>query len=100
MFSFFKKKPAAPAQAPTPPAPPAAEPAAAPVAAAEVPPTPAPTDSPAPAERAGWFGRLRQGLAKTGSNIAQVFTGTRIDEALYEELEAALLMADAGVKAT
>ncbi|MBN4842067.1 signal recognition particle receptor subunit alpha, partial [Citrobacter braakii] len=28
------------------------------------------------------------------------FTGTRIDEALYEELEAALLMADAGVKAT
>jgi fused signal recognition particle receptor len=29
-----------------------------------------------------------------------VFTGTRIDDALYEELEAALLMADAGVKAT
>jgi len=29
-----------------------------------------------------------------------VFTGTQIDDALYEELEAALLMADAGVKAT
>jgi fused signal recognition particle receptor len=43
---------------------------------------------------------LRQGLAKTGTSIAQVFTGTRIDEALYEELESALLMADAGVKAT
>jgi fused signal recognition particle receptor len=29
-----------------------------------------------------------------------VFTGTRIDEALYEELESALLLADAGVSAT
>ncbi len=29
-----------------------------------------------------------------------MFTGTRIDDALYEELEAALLMADTGVKAT
>jgi len=44
--------------------------------------------------------KLRQGLRKTGSSIAQVFTGTQIDDALYEELEAALLMADAGVKAT
>ncbi|HRH29989.1 MAG TPA: signal recognition particle-docking protein FtsY, partial [Aquabacterium sp.] len=39
-------------------------------------------------------------LRKTGSSIAQVFTGTQIDDALYEELEAALLMADAGVSAT
>ena len=39
-------------------------------------------------------------LAQDGGSIAQVFTGTRIDDALYEELEAALLMADAGVKAT
>ena len=44
--------------------------------------------------------RLRNGLRKTGSSIAQVFTGRQIDEALYEELESALLMADAGVKAT
>lgn len=44
--------------------------------------------------------KLRQGLRKTGSSISQVFTGTQIDDALYEELEAALLMADAGVKAT
>ncbi len=29
-----------------------------------------------------------------------MFTGTQIDDALYEELESALLMADAGVKAT
>jgi fused signal recognition particle receptor len=53
-----------------------------------------------PAERKTWLDKLRSGLRKTGSSITQVFTGTRIDEALYEELEAALLMADAGVKAT
>ena len=41
-----------------------------------------------------------KGLRKTGSSIAQVFTGTQIDDALYEELESALLMADAGVAAT
>ncbi|MEO6031636.1 MAG: signal recognition particle-docking protein FtsY, partial [Burkholderiaceae bacterium] len=47
-----------------------------------------------------WFDKLRGGLRKTGSSLTQVFTGTQIDDALYEELEAALLMADAGVKAT
>jgi fused signal recognition particle receptor len=76
MFSIFRKKPAPPLGAQT-------EPAAAPAA-----------------ERARWFDRLRQGLRKTGSSIATVFTGTRIDEALYEDLESALLMADAGVGAT
>ena len=39
--------------------------------------------------------RLRAGLRKTGSSIAGVFTGTQIDDALYEELEEALLLADA-----
>ena len=39
---------------------------------------------------AGALGRLRQGLRKTGSSIAGVFTGTQIDDALYDELEAAL----------
>ncbi len=53
-----------------------------------------------PEIRRGWLDRLRPGLRKTGSSIAQVFTGTQIDDALYEELEEALLMADAGVKAT
>ncbi|WP_157263517.1 signal recognition particle-docking protein FtsY [Azohydromonas aeria] len=57
------------------------------------------TEKPA-APRAGWMDRLKQGLRKTGSGIAQVFTGTKIDEDLYEQLEEALLMADAGVKAT
>ena len=87
MFSFFKKKPTAP------PAPQAvAEPAAA-VAVTE-------SMAPTVPQRRNWFDKLRSGLKKTGSSIAVVFTGTRIDDALYEELEAALLMADAGIKAT
>jgi fused signal recognition particle receptor len=61
------------------------------------PPVPAPVTE---APREAWFQRLRKGLARTGSGIAQVFTGARIDDALYEELESALLMADAGVRAT
>ena len=84
MFSFFKKKPA-PAEAVLPIAP-APEPEA---------PEPVPEEG-----RRGWLDKLRGGLRKTGSSIAQVFTGTQIDDALYEELESALLMADAGVKAT
>jgi fused signal recognition particle receptor len=55
---------------------------------------------PAEAERSGWMQRLRQGLRKTSSGIAQVFTGVKIDEALYEELESALLLADTGLPAT
>ena len=99
MFSFFKKKPAAaavavPAEA-APSAPvPAELPGAGLVAAAA-----AASDS-SPPVRSGWLNRLAQGLRKTGSGIAQVFTGTRIDEALYEELESALLLADTGVAAT
>ncbi|WP_462390586.1 signal recognition particle-docking protein FtsY [Acidovorax sp. Q11] len=91
--------PAAPAPAPT--APPAPLPPVAP-AIAPVPPPAAPMPAPAPlaAERKGWLDRLKAGLRKTGSSIATVFTGTQIDDALYEELEEALLMADTGVKAT
>ncbi len=59
-----------------------------------------PPPTTAPSERSGWLARLAQGLRKTGSSITQVFTGTRIDDALYEDLESALLMADAGVSAT
>ena len=78
----------------------ATAPAAAP-AAPIAPQTAAPVAAPAPeAPREAWFQRLRKGLARTGSGIAQVFTGARIDDDLYDELEAALLMADAGVRAT
>ncbi|QRR33219.1 signal recognition particle-docking protein FtsY [Hydrogenophaga sp. YM1] len=105
MFSFFRKKnPAPPPEAPAaqPPADGPAPPSApAPVAVpAPVPaPLPAPVDAPA-APRQGWLDRLKSGLRRTGSGIATVFTGTRIDEDLYDELEAALLMADSGVSAT
>ncbi len=84
---------AAPPAAPAPPA--ANAPAPAPVPAGAAPQTAATA-----AQRSGWIGRLKSGLRKTGSSITTVFTGTRIDDALYEQLEDALLMADTGVKAT
>ncbi len=60
------------------------------------------TDAPAeaPAARASWLSRLKSGLARTGSSISAVFTGARVDEALFEELESVLLQADAGVDAS
>lgn len=89
------------APTPAPIAPPAPLPPVAPPPA-PVPPPAATVPAPAPvaAERKGWLDRLKAGLRKTGSSIATVFTGTQIDDALYEELEEALLMADTGVKAT
>ena len=60
---------------------------------------PEPIAEPEPA-RKGWLDKLKAGLRKTGTSIATVFTGTQIDDTLYEELEDALLMADTGVKAT
>ena len=44
--------------------------------------------------------RLKAGLSKTSSNLSLGFVGARIDEDLYEELESALLMSDAGMDAT
>jgi fused signal recognition particle receptor len=92
-----------PAGTVVPPEPEAAAPAVPPPPAAAAPaiaaPAPAPVAAAEPA-RQRWIDKLRNGLRKTGSSIAQVFTGTQIDDALYEELEAALLMADTGVRAT
>jgi fused signal recognition particle receptor len=78
MFSFFKMK----------------------AGGGDTPAAPAPASAVETVARAGWFSRLKAGLRKTGGSIAQVFTGARIDDALYEELESALLQADAGVAAT
>jgi fused signal recognition particle receptor len=61
--------------------------------------TPA-TDTPVTPARSSWLGKLKAGLRKTGGHFAAVFTGTRIDDDLYESLEEALLMADTGVQAT
>ena len=51
-------------------------------------------------ERERWLSQLQNGLRKTSANISTVFTGSQIDDALYEDLETALLMADTGVQAT
>jgi fused signal recognition particle receptor len=53
-----------------------------------------------PPERKNWLSKLKAGLGKTASSISGVFGGSQIDEALFEDLESALLMADAGVVAT
>jgi len=111
MFSFFRKKSDAgspwetqrmPDVVPTVDSPaPVDEPPAAQLDFLKRVFTGAPPSAPvAEAPREAWFQRLRKGLARTGSGIAQVFTGARIDDELYEELESALLMADAGVRAT
>ncbi|HEY9043404.1 MAG TPA: signal recognition particle-docking protein FtsY [Rheinheimera sp.] len=57
-----------------------------------------------PVKRAGFFSRLKQGLAKTsqnlGAGLAGLFSGRKIDDELYEELETQLLLADVGVDTT
>jgi fused signal recognition particle receptor len=97
MFSFFKKNP--PASPPTPPGKelPGSQrsgEARAPVQAD------APVPVVQPTAREGWVAKLKAGLKKTASGLSSVFGGSRIDEALFENLESALLMADAGVSAT
>ena len=79
MFNFFKKKPPTPELAPV---------VTQELVSATEPP------------RKAWLDKLKAGLRKTGSSIASVFTGTQIDDALYEDLETALLMADTGTAAT
>ena len=52
-------------------------------------------------ERTGWLGRLRNGLARTGGQLSELFGRSgRIDEELYEELETILITADVGMDAT
>lgn len=71
---------------------------------AVTPASPADADAPATAAEAGgkksWLSRLKQGLARTGQNIGGIFVGVKVDEDLFEELETALIMADAGMEAT
>ena len=51
-------------------------------------------------DRSRWLDRLKMGLKRTGNTISAAFGVSQVDESLYEELESALLMADAGVQAT
>ena len=127
MFSFFKRKPkdtppppAAP-QAPEPAPAPLAEPLSAPeapvVVESKVEPAPAPSappqqateeiveeivpaEPPPPEQKTSWLKKLKTGLSKTSANLTTLFVGAKIDDELYEELESALLVSDAGVEAT
>jgi fused signal recognition particle receptor len=128
MFGFFRRKnspptPSPDASAQTPAALAASEqaltasvvpgPAASPAAPPPAAPPPKAADAPAPTaanvpsptaadapSRASWFKRLSAGLARTRNNLATLFTGVPVDEALFEELETALLTSDTGVAAT
>ena len=93
MFDFFKKDKTPP---PTPDAP-----ASAP--APEIPTAPDTTEA-AAETKLSWTERLKNGLAKTrsqlGNQLASLFGGGKIDEDVYEELETILLTSDVGVAAT
>jgi fused signal recognition particle receptor len=57
-------------------------------------------DKEAAPAKPSFLSRLKDGLRNTRAQLAGVFTGRKIDEALFEELETALITADAGVEAT
>jgi fused signal recognition particle receptor len=125
---FFGKKAADTTSSPSPASPAAAAPTTDPVARAPASPiaiasaAPSPTqavpteasrqppsavdaqpargDDGSTGERAGWLAKLKSGLQRTGSTIASAFVGAEIGEELYEDLEVALLQADAGAEAT
>ena len=114
MFDLFKKKKpvAEPAPESVQPSPEPQTPAAPPVNTTPT-ETPAPSDvmSSTPPQTAveaeaakSWTERLKQGLARTrsqlGGQLGGLFRGGKIDEDVYEELETALLTADIGVAAT
>jgi len=109
MFSFFKKKP----KDNSVPAPVAEQPTLSNDTLLEPPPLQAPMDvaedsavqivsaPPAPVEqKRSWLARLKAGLSKTSSTLTTLFVGAKIGDELYEELETALLISDAGVEAT
>ncbi|MCW3154692.1 signal recognition particle-docking protein FtsY [Achromobacter spanius] len=89
----------APTAAPAPIVTPVTAPTPAPAPA----PAPTPTSEPAAVDapkKSSWLSRLKQGLSRTGQSIGGIFVGVKVDESLFEELESALIMADAGLEAT
>ena len=101
MFSFFKKKsPSSLVTGVTVSSPVPYKPEQSLIGSVLVTPLDIDTIVAAAPERQRWLDKLSSGLRKTGSSISGVFTGTQIDNGLYENLETALLMADTGVKAT
>ncbi len=84
-----------------------AKPESAPERDAEIAPEPAPASEPvpepAPAEKSSWWARLRHGLARSSSSIAQgvadIFTKKKLSADMLEDLEDVLVRADLGVGA-
>ena len=56
-----------------------------------------------PAQKRGWWARLRQGMTRSssalGQGIADIFTKRKLDAAMLEELEDVLVQADLGLGA-
>jgi fused signal recognition particle receptor len=52
------------------------------------------------AEKRGWFGRLRQGLSRSSTKLAEgitgIFTKRKLDQEMLDELEELLIQADLG----
>jgi fused signal recognition particle receptor len=104
MFGFFRRKPA------PPPAP--VEASAPEILPSEAAALPTQIDAPAheqlPVALApviapssfNWAQKLKMGLSKTRGNLVGLFSRTKIDEALYEDLESALLASDSGFATT
>jgi fused signal recognition particle receptor len=83
MLNFFKKK--STLSTPTP---------------ATASPPPDSADCGAAARKTSWTAQLKQGLSRTGKRLGALFIGVKVDEALFEALESALIMADTGLEAT
>ncbi len=104
MFSFFKKKPKVEC-APLPKTPVAVPVKPAVVVSAtqeqSIEKTTKIVAAPVAVEqKRSWISRLKNGLSKTSFNLTTLFVGAQIDDNLYEKLESALLVSDAGVEAT
>lgn len=96
--TFWERKPEAAEEAKPPSAPePVADVAPEPVA------SPEPVPEPAPAQKSSWWARLRHGLARSSSSIAQgvadIFTKKKLSADMLEDLEDVLVRADLGVAA-
>jgi fused signal recognition particle receptor len=70
-------------------------------AAAPPEPAEAPADKDEPAQKQGWFQRLKAGLTKTSARLSEdisgIFTKRKLDADTLEELEELLIQADLGV---
>ncbi|PCI59215.1 MAG: signal recognition particle-docking protein FtsY [Gammaproteobacteria bacterium] len=70
----------------------------------EISPTPIENEQATAEKKSGFFTRLKNSLTKTRQNIGggifDLFSGKKIDDELFEELETHLLLADVGVDTT